>query len=244
MHSSEGNPKPGPAADRGLDVRAMQGYIRHHYRMAAEFAELVRGDGRFQLSAPPRFGLVCFHAKVRQRQLRHHIISPPPLANVCLAGAIGKANAATRQSDKIVTGALQRTLHSVALRDTLAVPCSCASRGELRLCALPATRGDCNNVIALLRPHVRVACERQGVPRETNAALLEAVNASGKAFLIHTELGQGDAKQFMIRMAIGATNTQVPRASMVVSESVRHSKHIRARSSQTCISACSSCMTR
>lgn len=161
-----------------------------------------------------------------------------------MAGAIGKANAATRQSDKIFTGALQRTLHSVALRDTLAVPCPCASRGKLRLCALPATRGDSNNVIALLRPHVRVACERQGVPRETNAALLEAVNASGKAFLIHTELGQGDAKQFMIRMAIGATNTQVPRASMVVSESVRHSKHIRALSSQTCTSACSSRMTR
>lgn len=132
----------------------------------------------------------------------------------------------------------------MALRDTLAVPCPCASRGKLRLCALPATRGDSNNVIALLRPHVRVACERQGVPRETNAALLEAVNASGKAFLIHTELGQGDAKQFMIRMAIGATNTQVPRASMVVSESVRHSKHIRALSSQTCTSACSSRMTR
>ena len=76
------------------------------------------------------------------------------------------------------------------------------------MCVLPASSR-----------HVRMVCERQGVPRETNAALLEAVNASGKAFLIHTELGQGDAKQFMIRMAIGATNTQVQHALVVVPES-------------------------
>lgn len=44
----------------------------------------------------------------------------------------------------------------------------------------------------------------QGVSRDVNAAVLEAVNASGKAFLIHTELGG----QFTVRMAIGGTNTQ------------------------------------
>eukprot|EP00208_Stichococcus_sp_RCC1054_P005457 CAMPEP_0206146194 /NCGR_PEP_ID=MMETSP1473-20131121/29683_1 /ASSEMBLY_ACC=CAM_ASM_001109 /TAXON_ID=1461547 /ORGANISM="Stichococcus sp, Strain RCC1054" /LENGTH=524 /DNA_ID=CAMNT_0053542663 /DNA_START=1063 /DNA_END=2637 /DNA_ORIENTATION=+ len=95
---------------RTYGVSGVQGYLRHHFRMAAEFAELVQADPRFELSAPQHFGLVCFHAK--------------------------------------------------------------------------------------------------GASRETNAALLEAVNASGKAFLIHTELGQGDAKQFMIRMAIGGTHTQ------------------------------------
>ncbi len=44
----------------------------------------------------------------------------------------------------------------------------------------------------------------QGVSREVNAAILEAVNASGAAFLIHTELGG----EFTMRMAIGATHTQ------------------------------------
>lgn len=45
----------------------------------------------------------------------------------------------------------------------------------------------------------------QGVSREVNAAVLEGINASGEAFLIHTELGG----EFTMRMAIGSTNTQV-----------------------------------
>jgi hypothetical protein len=40
-----------------------------------------------------------------------------------------------------------------------------------------------------------------------NAAILEAINASGEAFLIHTELGG----EFTMRLAIGATNQQVCR---------------------------------
>ena len=40
-----------------------------------------------------------------------------------------------------------------------------------------------------------------------NAAILEAINASGEAFLIHTELGG----EFTMRLAIGATNQQVGR---------------------------------
>jgi hypothetical protein len=43
------------------------------------------------------------------------------------------------------------------------------------------------------------------VSREVNAAILEAINASGEAFLIHTELGG----EFTMRLAIGATNQQV-----------------------------------
>ena len=39
--------------------------FRHHIRLAETVAELVRKDARFELSAPPRFGLVCFHLKVR-----------------------------------------------------------------------------------------------------------------------------------------------------------------------------------
>jgi hypothetical protein len=45
----------------------------------------------------------------------------------------------------------------------------------------------------------------QGVAREVNAAVLEAINASGEAFLIHTELGG----EFTMRLAVGATNQQV-----------------------------------
>jgi hypothetical protein len=40
-------------------------------------------------------------------------------------------------------------------------------------------------------------------------AILEKVNASGKIFLVHTEVGTGENKQLLIRMAIGGTNTQV-----------------------------------
>jgi aromatic-L-amino-acid/L-tryptophan decarboxylase len=43
-----------------------------------------------------------------------------------------------------------------------------------------------------------------------NAALLEAVNASGEAFLIHTELSSAvpGEKLFTLRFALGSTNTQ------------------------------------
>jgi hypothetical protein len=45
----------------------------------------------------------------------------------------------------------------------------------------------------------------QDVAREVNAAVLEAINASGEAFMIHTELGG----EFTMRLAVGATNQQV-----------------------------------
>lgn len=44
----------------------------------------------------------------------------------------------------------------------------------------------------------------QGVGKAVNAALLEAINSSGKAFLIHTEI---DSK-YMLRFALGSTNVQ------------------------------------
>ena len=44
----------------------------------------------------------------------------------------------------------------------------------------------------------------QGGSNEENAALLEAVNASGKAFLVHTDLGG----RYTLRMAIGSAQTQ------------------------------------
>ena len=43
---------------------------RHHIRLAETVADLIRKDARFEVSAPPRFGLVCFHLKVRCSQRR------------------------------------------------------------------------------------------------------------------------------------------------------------------------------
>ncbi|KAG2449038.1 hypothetical protein HYH02_005790 [Chlamydomonas schloesseri] len=45
----------------------------------------------------------------------------------------------------------------------------------------------------------------RGVPREVNAALLAALNASGRLFLIHTELGGA----YTLRLAVGAATSQL-----------------------------------
>ena len=45
--------------------------FRHHIRLAETVAALARKDERFEVSAPPRFGLVCFRLKVRSRQGSH-----------------------------------------------------------------------------------------------------------------------------------------------------------------------------
>lgn len=58
-------------------------------------------------------------------------------------------------------------------------------------------------VVSHVQSHVNLIV-LQGVAREVNAAVLEGINASGRAFLIHTELGG----QFTMRMAIGAAHTQ------------------------------------
>ena len=47
----------------GTDTRCC--LLRHHIRLAETVATLARKDERFEVSAPPRFGLVCFHLKVR-----------------------------------------------------------------------------------------------------------------------------------------------------------------------------------
>lgn len=44
----------------------------------------------------------------------------------------------------------------------------------------------------------------QGVGKAANAALLESVNASGKTFLVHTEVGG----KYMLRFALGSTYVQ------------------------------------
>ena len=41
-----------------------QGFIRHHCALAARFAQHVRDHPSFELTAPPRYSLVCFAMKV------------------------------------------------------------------------------------------------------------------------------------------------------------------------------------
>ncbi len=55
-----------------------------------------------------------------------------------------------------------------------------------------------SRVIAML-PH-----RWQGASKEQGARVLEAINGSGRTFLIHTELGG----KFTMRLAIGGTQTQ------------------------------------
>ena len=50
---------------RTYGTAGLRDYIGHKAGLASHFAGLVRGDERFELTAPPRFGLVCFRAKVR-----------------------------------------------------------------------------------------------------------------------------------------------------------------------------------
>lgn len=59
----------------------------------------------------------------------------------------------------------------------------------------------------------------QGMGKAANAALLEAVNASGRMFMIHTEVGG----KFMLRFALGSTFVQqchVEAAWQVITEKV------------------------
>ena len=45
---------------RMYGAEKLRAYIRHHIALAAQFAQLIQNDDRFELAAPPRFGLVCF----------------------------------------------------------------------------------------------------------------------------------------------------------------------------------------
>lgn len=38
----------------------LQGMLRHHIALGQWFAQQVAADDRFELAAPPRFGLTCF----------------------------------------------------------------------------------------------------------------------------------------------------------------------------------------
>ncbi|CAM9405302.1 unnamed protein product [Ascophyllum nodosum] len=63
---------------RAFGLNKIRGHIRRHIRLAGEFEELVKKDGRFEIVAPPRFGLVCFRlqgSNAVNDELRARIIS-------------------------------------------------------------------------------------------------------------------------------------------------------------------------
>ena len=66
---------------RTYGQQGLQSYIEHHLRLAGMFQGLVEADERFELTAPPKFGLVCFALKVRARVSQ---------ASLCLRFLVGE----------------------------------------------------------------------------------------------------------------------------------------------------------
>lgn len=50
---------------RTYGAEGLRDYIAHKAGLASHFVGLVRGDERFEITAPPLFGLVCFRVKAR-----------------------------------------------------------------------------------------------------------------------------------------------------------------------------------
>ena len=49
---------------RTYGAEGLRTWLRHNLKLAAAFATHVASDTRFEIAAPPRFGLVCFRFKV------------------------------------------------------------------------------------------------------------------------------------------------------------------------------------
>lgn len=49
---------------RTYGQQGLQSYIEHHLRLAKLFQGFVEADERFEITAPPRFALICFALKV------------------------------------------------------------------------------------------------------------------------------------------------------------------------------------
>jgi glutamate/tyrosine decarboxylase-like PLP-dependent enzyme len=48
---------------RMYGVKKLRELVRHHIGLAEWFAAAVAADGRFEIAAPPRFGLTCFRLR-------------------------------------------------------------------------------------------------------------------------------------------------------------------------------------
>lgn len=57
---------------RTYGQKGLQDYLQHHLNLAKLFAKLVQSDERFEITAPPRFALVCFALKVCVPLLGRH----------------------------------------------------------------------------------------------------------------------------------------------------------------------------
>jgi glutamate/tyrosine decarboxylase-like PLP-dependent enzyme len=55
-------------------AQQLQAYLRHHIALAQHFAQLVQQDGRFEIAAPQRFGLVCFRLAGVPRELNVQLL--------------------------------------------------------------------------------------------------------------------------------------------------------------------------
>ena len=49
---------------RTYGAEGLRSYVRHHLELQQQFLALLEADGRFELTAPPRFGLTCFAVRV------------------------------------------------------------------------------------------------------------------------------------------------------------------------------------
>ena len=56
---------------RTYGQEGLQKYLEHHLRLAKLFQGFVEADDRFEIMAPPRFGLICFALKVQKPSQLH-----------------------------------------------------------------------------------------------------------------------------------------------------------------------------
>ena len=56
--------------------------IRHHLDLQRQFLQLLEADGRFELTAPPRFGLTCFAVRVRPHMVFERRTLLPVVASI------------------------------------------------------------------------------------------------------------------------------------------------------------------
>ena len=71
---------------RTYGQEGLQKYLEHHLRLAKLFQGFVEADDRFEIMAPPRFGLICFALKVENHsQIQLHLISQVIAARTALA---------------------------------------------------------------------------------------------------------------------------------------------------------------
>jgi len=61
---------------RTYGQEGLQKYLEHHLRLAKLFQGFVEADDRFEIMAPPRFGLICFALTVENNsQTQLHLTS-------------------------------------------------------------------------------------------------------------------------------------------------------------------------